>query len=186
MNIESVWLEYQSSLKAFLHKNIANHADVDDIMQEILIKTYTNLPKLNDVTKVKPWLFQIANHTIIDFYRRQAKTNAHLDIATIEVESFWLETDEESVIADLSDCITPFVNALNKDDQQLLTKIELQGLSQKQAAIDLGLNYSTLKSRVKRSRQNLLQLFDDCCHFSIDARGNLFEYEGKMNSCHKC
>ncbi|MCJ8272648.1 MAG: RNA polymerase sigma factor SigZ, partial [Psychrosphaera sp.] len=71
MNLETLWLAYQSNLKAFLHKNVSNPNDVEDLLQEILIKTHQNLGQLKDSKKVKSWLFQIANHTIIDFYRKR-------------------------------------------------------------------------------------------------------------------
>ena len=38
MNIEEVWLEYQHALTRFLKKKVANSADVEDLMQEILLK----------------------------------------------------------------------------------------------------------------------------------------------------
>lgn len=43
MNAEAIWQEYQMSLKAFLHKNVANPDDVDDLLQDILLKSYQNL-----------------------------------------------------------------------------------------------------------------------------------------------
>ena len=67
LNLEQVWAEYQQALKSFLHSKVNNTADVDDLLQEILIKTYQNLDKVQDVSSVKSWLFQLANHTIIDF-----------------------------------------------------------------------------------------------------------------------
>jgi len=68
MNIEKIWLEYKTALQRFLHSKVSNEADVDDLLQEILIKTYSNLSTVKDQTSIKAWLFQIANHTIIDFY----------------------------------------------------------------------------------------------------------------------
>ena len=41
MKIEDIWLEYRAALKSFLHSKISNEADVDDLLQDILIKTQT-------------------------------------------------------------------------------------------------------------------------------------------------
>ena len=46
MNIEQVWASYKASLKAFLHSCVANPDDVDDLLQEILIKVHQHLPEL--------------------------------------------------------------------------------------------------------------------------------------------
>ncbi|MCK6263384.1 RNA polymerase sigma factor SigZ [Vibrio sp. ZSDE26] len=179
MKIETVWSEYRTSLKAFLHKNVSNPDDVDDLLQEILIKTYNNLGKIKDKNKIKPWLFQIANNTIIDFYRKSGKTTEEIN------DDVW-ETEPEEIVQELSTCVVPFIKALPDEHADLLTEIEIKGVSQKEYAQSKGIKYSTLKSRVQKSRTLLHKLFNDCCDFSIDSQGNLLDYEKKTSQCGKC
>lgn len=181
MRLEAIWAEYQSSLKAFLRSKVSNPDDAEDLLQEILIKTHKNLETLSEMSKVKSWLFQIANHTIIDFYR-QNKTHANLT-----VEDLWYEAEEEEqVVKALSRCLLPFIKELPKEDAELLTAIEVEGVSQKEYAENKGIKYSTLKSRVKKSREKLHGLFTNCCDFSIDSQGNLIEYQSKSGGCERC
>lgn len=51
LKVEDIWAEYQSSLKAFLYKNVSNHADVDDLLQEILLITYQNLKRVKTLLR---------------------------------------------------------------------------------------------------------------------------------------
>jgi len=180
MNVETIWEEYQSNLKAFLYKNINNQADVDDLLQEILIKTYQNLHKVNDAKKVKSWLFQIANNSIIDFYRKSGKDKALKD------NELWYNEPQEDVYQQMSQCVMPFINGLNEADKALLTAIEIEGLSQKAYAEKMGVKYSTLKSQVQKSRSQLYALFNQCCHLSLDKKGNLIDIESKTKSCNNC
>lgn len=180
LDIKIIWSQYQTSLKAFLHSKIANPSDVDDLMQDILIKTYQHLNKVKEPSKVKSWLFQIANNAVIDFYRRNHKTR------TIDSDSLWYGQDEPQIIIELSRCIQPFINALSEDDATLLNAIEIEGVSQKEYAKNNNINYSTLKSRVTLSRQKLHQLFNSCCDFAIDSQGNLLDVTLKNNTCAKC
>jgi len=173
MKIEDIWLEYRGALKRFLHVKVSNEADVEDLLQDILIKTYNKLDTVKTQKSVKAWLFQIANNTIIDYYRK----NGRIQDATNE-ELPLLETSEE-VNIDLSNCISPFINALPEEHASLLTAIDLNNQSQKQYAEQLGVSYSTLKSRVQKSRSLLKQVFDDCCHFKIDKIGNVYDYDVK-------
>jgi len=173
MSIEDIWAEYRLALKRFLHSKVTNEADVEDLLQEILIKTYNNLHLVKKQKSVKSWLFQIANNTIIDYYRKKARINN----TAVEVLS---PTDEETPKnLDLSYCISPFVNALPDESARLLTAIDINNESQKQYAEKIGVSYSTLKSRVQKSRVLLKQVFHDCCHFDIDKRGNVYDYEVK-------
>lgn len=180
MNVETIWAEYQTSLKAFLYKNVNNPDDVEDLLQEILIKTYQNLRTIKEVSKIKPWLFQIAQHSIIDFYRSQGKAKALQD------EELWYEQQTEELHQQLSQCVLPFINGLEEKDKQLLTAIEIDGVSQKDYAQQHDIKYSTLKSRVQKSRNTLHDLFKQCCHLTLDKKGNLVDYQRKGKTCNSC
>ncbi|MBL4796594.1 MAG: RNA polymerase sigma factor SigZ [Oleispira sp.] len=176
MNLEKIWAEYRASLKAFLHSKVSNAADVDDLLQDILLKTYQNLSKVRENESIKSWLFQIANHSIIDFYRRN-KTFSELNQEEAVSETVWLKAQERNIKQELSACIEPFIHALDESDAELLITIDINGESQRQYAENLGISYSTLKSRVQKARAQLRSLFDNCCKMELDTQGNLMEYQ---------
>jgi len=178
MKIEEVWLEYRAALKRFLHTKVSIEADVEDLLQEILIKLYNNLSAVKAQKSVKSWLFQVANNTIVDYYRKKGRAQA---VGTDEL--LILEEIQDNKV-NLSNCISPFINALPEEHASLLTAIDLNNQSQKEYAEQLGISYSTLKSRVQKSRNLLKQVFDDCCHFKIDKFGSVYGYEAK-NKKHK-
>lgn len=170
--LDQVWQEYRAALKAFLHTKVSNPDDVDDLLQEVLLKSFINLKNLKDASSIKAWLFQIANHSVIDFYRKNAtKTETQVK------EEDGDEVLENTIKADLSPCVLPFIRALPEAQAELLKAIELTGISQKSYAEQQGVPYSTLKSQVKKARSDLKVLFDQCCHFQQDKFGNLIEFE---------
>ena len=177
MNFEHLWQQYQTALKGFLHAKIANKDDVADILQEVLIKTHQNLNKVHDQTSIKSWLFQIANNAVIDFYRKRGSTQQR------ESDVSWYDEDVSDVINRFTSCLEPFIKQLPAQQCQLLIAIELEGMSQKDYAEQNGINYSTLKSRVKAARELLKKQFDDCCHFKLDKNGNVIDYQRKGTSC---
>lgn len=180
MNLDVIWKEYRASLKAFLHSNVSNPDDVDDLLQEILIKTYHNLGEVKEATKVKSWLFQVANNSIIDFYRKRGKDR------DLTQDELWYTEGDVTVHQQLSKCILPFIQALPDDEADLLTSIDIHGLSQKEYAEKTGIKYSTLKSRVQKSREKLSLLFTGCCELSIDKHGNIMDFQAKRNRCNNC
>jgi len=180
MNIEEIWLEYRSTIKRFLHSKVSNEMDVEDLHQEILIKTYANLHTIKDQNSIKSWLFQIANHSIIDFYRRKDR---HHELTADEL---WLLDEHDEVKDELSNFVAPFIHALPSEHAKLLDAIDLQGKPQKAYAKELGITYSTLKSRVQKSRRLLKGIFDDCCHFKMDKNGSIYDYTPKSDQCGDC
>lgn len=180
VDIESIWSEYRSGLKAFLHSRVSNPADVEDLLQDIMIKTHGKLGTLNSQTSLRAWLYQIASHAIIDFYRRDKSKRP------INPDDLWYETIEEDPLPDLEQCIAPFMDALPDEFSTLLRAVDLEGRSQKDQAEALGISYSTLKSRVQSGRKQLRNVFEDCCDFSIDGRGNIVSYQKKTGNCGDC
>ncbi|MEZ8746133.1 RNA polymerase sigma factor SigZ [Vibrio sp. 10N.286.49.E1] len=186
LNLEQVWAEYQQALKSFLHSKVNNTADVDDLLQEILIKTYQNLDKVQDASSVKAWLFQLANNTIIDFNRKHARQQRD---SQIDAEDLWFtDLDHDSEFKQkLSLCIEPFIQALPEQSSSLLLAVDIKGQSQKEIAEAQNISYSTVKSRVQKSRGDLKNLFEQCCNLSLDKQGNVIDCELKSDTdCGKC
>ncbi|ANS87021.1 RNA polymerase sigma factor SigZ [Vibrio scophthalmi] len=183
LNLDEVWRQYQHSLKAFLHSKVANEADVEDLQQEILIKTYQSLADVQNESSVKSWLFQLAQRTIIDFYRKRARTQRDNNL---QADDLWFEQVPESVEQELANCIAPFIQALPEASASLLSDVELDGMSQKELAEQQGVSYSTLKSRVQKSRTELKKLFEECCDLTLDKHGNVVDYQQKGKGCSHC
>ena len=179
MNIEIIWQEYRALLKGYLASKVANPDDAEDLLQNILIKVHKNLPNLTDNAKIKPWLMQITKNTIIDFYRWQGKTRE------LTVEDLWYE-DADITENELSACIQPFINCLPDKYKDVLTEVDIQGRTQKDFANDHNLAYSTLKSRVQTGRNKLKSLFEQCCEFELDGRGNAIGCSDVKSECAKC
>lgn len=180
MNIEQIWRVYRGNLKAFIMSKVANPEDAEDLLQEVLIKTHQGLKNLNSQHSVKAWLLQIANRSIIDYYRRRATHQQLL------AEDLWYQDSQPDIQGQLAQCIAPFIEALPESQSQLLKRFDLDGESQKSYAQQHGIAYSTLKSQVQKSRLALKELFEDCCHYSLDSQGNIAGFEQKPDSCHKC
>ncbi|GEM79956.1 RNA polymerase sigma factor SigZ [Vibrio superstes] len=180
MKIEAIWSEYQTTLKAFLLKHVSNADDVDDLLQEIMLKTHQNLHRIEDVNKLKPWLFQVANRAVIDFYRSRSKKD------NFDPDDLWYEHIEKSLYQQMTHCVIPFIQALPEEEAKLLTAIEIEGISQKEYAQQIGVAYSTLKSRVQKGRRLLFEVFNQCCNFSVNEQGELVDYHTKNRSCSKC
>jgi len=180
MNAEKIWIEYRARIKAFLHSKVSNPADVEDLLQEIFIKTFRGISALDDQSKVHSWLFQTAHRTIIDFYRKNGRVN------DVHPDDLWYSEGDAEIRNELERCVEPFIAALPREVAQLLTAIDIEGQSQKDYATAHGLAYSTLKTRVQNGRLALRAVLDNCCKFTLDSRGNLSEYHFKTGRCDNC
>ncbi|MEM7360845.1 MAG: RNA polymerase sigma factor SigZ [Pseudomonadota bacterium] len=174
--------EYQARLRQFLRTKVANQADIEDLLQDVLIKTYNKLDTLEDTERLGSWLFQVAHRTVIDFYRKRAREQA----GELPEDLVNPSADDAAIEQELALCIEPMMAALPTEQAALLRSIDLHGQSQKQLAEQTGVSYSTLKSRVQTARGALRQVFEQCCYFSVDRDGKVIDYTAKAKDCKNC
>ena len=60
--------------------------------------------------------------------------------------------------------------------REAVTLTELEGRSIREAAEMCGVSETAMKSRVRRGRQRLREMFDACCTFDVDARGHVVDF----------
>ena len=65
-------------------------------------------------------------------------------------------------------------------------QVDLEGLTQVEAARRAGVSVSGMKSRVQRGRAQLRELLDACCRFDIDSRGRVVGYTARDARCDEC
>ncbi len=139
MELKQLWQEYEDRLRQFLLSRVKNPADVDDLLQEILIKTYQHLNTVKKPEKLLSWLFQIARNTLIDYYRKSRVKTSRQDIVKRAMLTDEEPEQYEQVRRELTNCIRPFLNQIPEKYREAIEIVDLQGSSQKELAKKLGL-----------------------------------------------
>lgn len=172
MATELIWKNFQAQLFGFIKKRVANPLDAEDILQDIFIKIHLSIDSLNQEDRLATWVYRITRNAIIDFYRKQKKLDT-LDLS----EDIPLLEDNLMEQPDFyfTKCLMPLIQELPQKYREAFVKTELEGLSQKEYAQELGLSYSGAKSRVQRAKAKLQSLFVRCCGISTDAYGNIIQ-----------
>ncbi len=183
MDIQKVWEEYGVQLRNFLVSRVSTPEDADDLLQDILIKTHNNLSSIKESAKFKSWLYQIARNTLIDHYRTKRPDLSDEELSELEKISEVNLDPVNPVFSDMSKCIKPFLMQLPEKYREAIEAIDLNGTSQKDLAVKLGLSHSTVKSRVQRGRAMLGNLFRECCTYQLDSKGNIMGYIDGEDCC---
>lgn len=173
------WDEISSSLLAFIRKRISNKEDAEDILQNVYIKLHENIHTLRDEEKITSWIYQITRNTINECYRKcyRIKTTDFSDEVKDEVA---LDCCEESNLNnEVSETIKRFILLLPEHYQEILRLYEFEGLSHKEIADRFNITVNTSKSKVRRGKERLRKLLDQCCIFEVDKYGNILDYSKK-------
>jgi RNA polymerase sigma-70 factor (ECF subfamily) len=86
-DVTALWQKYKNELRNFILKRVKDQNLTDDIMQDVLMKVYNFCISKSGVKNIRSWLFQIAQNTITDHYRKQSKFTEINNLQEIDVKS---------------------------------------------------------------------------------------------------
>lgn len=147
-------------------KRVKSTVIAEDLTQEVFLKITKSDPEYV-IDSIRAWTFSVARNTLIDHYRKDHRVGEEFNEELHGPLNIENQTTDE-----LSSCIINMMSNLSSEEENILKSIDLDGLSQKELSEKLGINYTTLKSKVRRARKNLNGKLTDCCHFKSDSRGN--------------
>jgi RNA polymerase sigma-70 factor (ECF subfamily) len=175
-DVPALWQEHKNELRNFILKRVKEEDLTNDILQDVLMKVYNFCISKSGVRNIRSWLYQIAQNTITDHYRKQSKTTNLDNLTEIEYE------DQNIAFSEATNYILPMIEFLPKEYAVPLKFADLDNIKQADIAKKLNLSLSATKSRIQRARQLLKAEFITCCHFKTDKQGNLISFEIK-DSC---
>jgi RNA polymerase sigma-70 factor (ECF subfamily) len=188
--VEVPWEELYRNLRGFVGRRVRNSADVDDVVQAIMLRLVKGLGTLRDSQRLHPWVYRTARNVIIDHYRATA-SRPEVGPADDGVRgdedgsSAIVQEDEGVALQELAACLAPMLRQLDPPYREAVTLTELRGVTQADAAKRAGISFSGMKSRVQRARRQLRTTLEECCRIQLDRRGGIVGFEPRRpDSCH--
>ena len=142
------------NLRAFAVSLCGNPDRADDLVQETLVKAWSNLSSFAEGTNLAAWLFTILRNIYYSEYRKRRREVADSDGA---IAARLATAPAQSGHMDFLD----FRSALQKlpaDQREALILIGASGLSYEEAAGVCNCAVGTMKSRVNRARNRIVEL----------------------------
>lgn len=181
------WADVRERLQPFVAARVAP-ADVDDVLQDVLLRMHRGLPALADDARFDAWLYQVARSAIAEAHRARARhplaagdgadAAVPADAADRPADLGWTAAaapgdDDRRVARLLAACLAPHVARLPSPYREAVTLVELEGLTVRAAAAMQGVTEAAMKSRVQRGRARLRADLEACCRIELDARGKV-------------
>jgi RNA polymerase sigma-70 factor, ECF subfamily len=193
IDTQRIWAEFSDRLLAFIVHRVESDTDADDILQEVFLRIHRHADTVERRERLVSWLFQVTRNAIADYYRapvrrRELAAGAPHDLARGHDLAWDTGDDRESAAAqrELAACLRPMIAQLPPLYREAVMLVDLEGLSQQEAAARSGLSLSGMKSRVQRGRHALEHLLHDCCRIELDAGGRITDYQPRGAGCSPC
>jgi len=146
---------YEAKIKRYAHKFLFNYDEADDVVQEVLIKAYTNIQSFDPQKRFSPWLYRIAHNEFINAIKKQGRE----PLPFFDPDVLFphplakQQTDDETNANDLREMLDKCLNKLKSKYREPLVLCYYEELSYKEIADILHIPQSTVGIRLKRGKQ---------------------------------
>ena len=141
------------------YKFVGNHAEAEDLAQEIFLKIFKSLDTFDRRANFQTWLVSVSRNLCIDHYRSVRKERQTIDRAVDASELAPASSDPGPMAAlEQRDRLTLLRDALAALPDALRTAVlmrDIHELSYQEIAETLQLPEGTVKSRINRGRAEL-------------------------------
>ena len=144
-------VEHLPAMRAFAVSLTRNGALADDLVQDTVVKAWTNFDKFEAGTNLRAWLFTILRNT---FYSHRRKTKREVaDVDGIFAGSLASKPSHDGRLQ-LKDFLKAF-EQIPVEQREALILVGASGFSYEEAANMCGVAVGTIKSRANRGRKAL-------------------------------
>lgn len=142
------------ALRAFAISLTRDATEADDLVQDTIVKAWSNFDKFAPGSNLRAWLFTILRNT---FFSGKRKTRREVpDPDGIHTATLYEKPAHDGRLA-LADFRTAF-DKLSPEQREVLILVGASGFSYEEAAEMTGVAVGTVKSRANRARQKLCDL----------------------------
>jgi RNA polymerase sigma-70 factor, ECF subfamily len=137
---------WEKRIYNYLLRLVKNREDALDLAQDVFLKAYQNLRKLEDPDRFGPWIYRIAHNEAYSYLRKN-RPETDLDDAQFEP---WLEPgpSRRMLPIEVSLAVERALGRLSRDQREAVVLKIYQGFKFEEMAEILGCPVSTVKSRL--------------------------------------
>jgi RNA polymerase sigma-70 factor, ECF subfamily len=187
---EAAWREFHRRLHAFVARRVRQGSDAEDVVQKVFLRLHRSRANLRNPDRIGAWLYQAARNAIADHYRSPGARHelASGDTRDLDARQATPADDDggETAMAEVSGCLRPMIDRLPTPYRRAIEQIDLEGISQRDAAESERVSLSGMKSRVQRARLRLKTTLLECCRIALDRRGGIVGCETRASGKGPC
>ncbi|HJJ05462.1 MAG TPA: sigma-70 family RNA polymerase sigma factor [Clostridiaceae bacterium] len=154
---EEAFTELILSIKNDLYKiaktRLNNDYEINDAIQETIIKSYNHLRKLKDNSKFKSWIIKILINECNTIYKKKCKKKRIID--KILMEDNFNNTDNSIENSDSVIDFNILLESLNYEEKIIITLFYNNRFTCSEISQILNINVNTVKSKLSRTKEKI-------------------------------
>lgn len=151
---ESLVLLYKNRAFSFVFAHIRNKEDVRDIVQDVFIKVYANLHRIDENRKFFSYFYKIVQNILFSHYRKKKNDKITHDESALEGMQCW---DNGQLTVEEKMFLLNALDTLPADEKNLMILRFFEGLNDSEVSETTGLSEQNVRVKIHRARKKLLK-----------------------------
>ncbi|MCU0436000.1 MAG: RNA polymerase sigma factor [Bacteroidia bacterium] len=185
---QALFATFQSQLKSYLYRLLANRNDAEDLTHDTFIKAYEKLSTFKGESSLKTWVFQIATNLSYNYLQRQKRWTPDVSekakklvLETPELRNQIIKVHETSgeakydIKEHIDTCFTCISKNLPIENQIALMLKDVYDFSVADICLILEKTEGVVKYLLQDGRKTMTDIFDNRCALV-----------NKKGICHQC
>jgi len=147
--MEMVYIGYKSPLLNLAYRFTGDSSLAEDLLQDIFIKTFTNIKKLKSTGAFNSWIYRIAVNTCMSFVRKKGKTK---EVSLNEIEDVAHSEDDENQVKQQ---LEQAIKILPPKQKIVFQLHDVQGFTHAEIAKIMKSSEGTAKSQLFKARMKI-------------------------------
>jgi RNA polymerase sigma-70 factor (ECF subfamily) len=148
----------QNDLYRIARSKLTDLDDINDAIQETIIKSYKKLNKLQNIDTFKSWIIKILINECNQIYRKKSKKNSLINKL---YKSNSMEYNEDSIHSiDSKLDFEKLLYSLSTDEKLIITLFYNSNYSCSEISKILNMNINTVKSKIARAKEKIRKEFE--------------------------
>lgn len=155
---------YSAKLFRYGRQFLKNSDNIEDVVQDVFIKTYQNINSFDTTQRFSPWIYRIAHNTYINAIKKQNSGPLYLfDFDTL-ISHTAIEEDpmvKEREQKEIKEIVDKGLSEIEPKYREILVLYYIEDFSYKEIADILKVPMGTVGVRVMRAKKILKDRYDE-------------------------
>lgn len=156
------YIVYSPRILTYLRRKVSKEEDAQELMQDIFLETLDSLPLFQRKSSLQTWLYSIAHHKVVDFYRKRKIKSLllsqlpFLQLAAQEINEPEFQYEKNKI----RDRIESTLHQLSEKYRTILKLHYEEDMPVKQIAAKMELSFKATESLLYRARLDFKQKYE--------------------------
>ncbi|HTS28952.1 MAG TPA: sigma-70 family RNA polymerase sigma factor [Bryobacteraceae bacterium] len=147
---EQIMRQYERMVLVTALRLLGSLADAQDVSQEVFLKLYRNLGKVESSAAFPGWLYRVTVNACHDLRRRRPPSVPMEDAG--EMPSGEADPQQQTAAGERRRVLEMSLRILSEKEREALVLRDLEGLSTEEVARVLGSSEATVRSQISKAR----------------------------------